>query len=232
MSAAGALHDRCLLVHAVNLEEDEVELIADTRSSVVWCPSSNLFLFGKTTPIGRLIDVEANILLGTDSPCSGSGSLREELQVALGYLCASEGYSIEDAAGAVLRMVTVNAASGFRSEYPGGISEGMPADLLLTDWPGGRRGLGGWISSRWRPQMLTIGGRYLLAPRSWAANGYVVPQVAQTEAFGEEEEYVVVGSPRELLRRVSEAGGKEVSGFPLFWDLADGADEVPEPIFV
>jgi cytosine/adenosine deaminase-related metal-dependent hydrolase len=50
-------------------------------AAVVWCPTSNRFLFGRTAP-AELLAPGIDVLLGSDSLLSGEGSLLRELYVA------------------------------------------------------------------------------------------------------------------------------------------------------
>jgi cytosine/adenosine deaminase-related metal-dependent hydrolase len=50
-------------------------------AALCWCPSSNLFLFGRTAP-ADLFDGQADILLGSDSRLTGAGDMLDELRIA------------------------------------------------------------------------------------------------------------------------------------------------------
>jgi len=77
----GVLQSNTVLVHAVALHDADHGLIKARKSSVVWCPASNIFMFGKTAAIKKLKDY-ATIGLGTDSTLTGSPTLLHEMQVA------------------------------------------------------------------------------------------------------------------------------------------------------
>ncbi len=76
----GLLGPRFLAVHAVGADEDGIARLVRTRSAVVWCPTSNLFLYGRTAPPALLAEVD--VLLGTDALVSGAGTLLHELATA------------------------------------------------------------------------------------------------------------------------------------------------------
>jgi cytosine/adenosine deaminase-related metal-dependent hydrolase len=90
----------------------------------VWCPSSNLFLLGRTASLDRfLASYPSAIALATDSRLSGSRDLLEELR---GARAAAD---VEPAD--LLRMVTVNAAKLLKIPEAGRLSPGLPADLVV-----------------------------------------------------------------------------------------------------
>jgi cytosine/adenosine deaminase-related metal-dependent hydrolase len=60
-----------------------VELLRRRGAALVWCPTSNLHLYGATAP-AELFDTGIDVLLGTDSLLSGDGTLLDELRVARG----------------------------------------------------------------------------------------------------------------------------------------------------
>lgn len=63
---AGGLGERAILAHAIHLSEREIERLADTRSRVAHCPSSNLFLSSGAMPLARYLEAGISVGLGTD----------------------------------------------------------------------------------------------------------------------------------------------------------------------
>ena len=79
----GMLDDRTILVHAVALDRAGIERARRKGASIVWCPSSNQFLLGRT--IGAEIRGSGiPIALGSDSALTAEGDLLDELRVAHG----------------------------------------------------------------------------------------------------------------------------------------------------
>jgi cytosine/adenosine deaminase-related metal-dependent hydrolase len=74
----GALTERTVLVHAVALDRDGLDLVRRRGASIVWCPSSNLFTLGRTLDASAL----DGVALGTDSALTGAGDMLDELEVA------------------------------------------------------------------------------------------------------------------------------------------------------
>ena len=77
----GGLDDRAVLVHAVGLDSAGVDLAKQKGASIVWCPSSNQFLLGRT--LGRdVLQSGVPVALGSDSGLTAEGDLLDELRVA------------------------------------------------------------------------------------------------------------------------------------------------------
>ena len=95
-------------------------------ASLVWCPASNVFLFGSTAGVRAHLDASGDawrhICLGSDSRISGSLDLLDELRAA-----AAHGLT----AGELLPMVTEAPASILKLTDAGRIAVGRPADLVV-----------------------------------------------------------------------------------------------------
>ena len=81
LSELGGLDSRTVAVHAVGIQQTDVETLQKAQTSVVWCPASNYFLFNTTAPLDNLRG-KVGIAIGTDSTITGSSSLFEELRSA------------------------------------------------------------------------------------------------------------------------------------------------------
>ena len=209
----GGLFDRSVLVHALNLSKHDIEKIRVTEASVVWCPVSNKFLFGKTAPVHELLRRGINVALGTDSTCTGSKDLLEEMKAAVGELGNS--MSLQAAARQVFDFVTINAAHAFReSANIGEIKVGASADLLIfgtsnVDPVVGLMDL--------RPKdilLLTFSGRWLLGESQYTTKLDCAHDVG-SEVLVEGVSKAIVGEPVELLKRVTRLSGREAEFFPL-----------------
>jgi hypothetical protein len=81
LSRAGLLHDRLLAVHVIAVSDADIERLRVAGAAIVWCPTSNVFLFGTTAP-RALITSGIDVLLGTDALLTGTGTLLDELHAA------------------------------------------------------------------------------------------------------------------------------------------------------
>lgn len=130
----GCLAPHSLLVHGVGFSVLDIDRIIAAGAGVVWCPSSNRRLLGRTLHPRRLIDA-GRLALGTDSRLSGSRDLLEELRMAMAC--------VDLAPWQWLGLVTTNAARLLRMPSRGGLQVGAHADLVVVADRGGhpQRGL-------------------------------------------------------------------------------------------
>lgn len=118
----GILDEFAVLVHGLALDEQGVALLCERGSSLVLCPSSNWFLFGKIPDRSRLGRI-ARIALGSDSPLTAIGDLLDEIR----FGTAVCGIQPQQA----YRMVTSQAAAILRLQNgEGSITEGGIADVI------------------------------------------------------------------------------------------------------
>jgi cytosine/adenosine deaminase-related metal-dependent hydrolase len=120
--ALGCLGDNTVLVHGVAVDASAVERVLAAGASLVWCPTSNEFLFGRTADV-RPFSERRRVALGTDSRLSGEGDLLDELRAAA--------HTHQLSAEALVRTVTTSAASVLRLPEAGALTVGKPADLVV-----------------------------------------------------------------------------------------------------
>jgi cytosine/adenosine deaminase-related metal-dependent hydrolase len=125
LDAMGLLDSRLLAVHGVGVDEDGIGRLRRAGAAIVWCPTSNLFLFGRTAP-PALFSANIDVLLGSDSLLTGAGDLLDELRAAraLGRL---------DDAG--LEAATGSLAARRLGLAPPSLEPGARADLMLVTAP-------------------------------------------------------------------------------------------------
>ena len=125
LEAIGCLAANTVLVHGVAIDPSGWRRLARAGAAVVWCPASNMFLFGDTIDMGRVAAARATerVALGTDSRLTGSRDLLDELRIAY--------ESSPVAREALLPMVTWRAADVIRQPQLGRLVAGAPADLIV-----------------------------------------------------------------------------------------------------
>ncbi len=130
LNSMGCLRPGAVLVHCLGIDQDtDPGLLATGGASVVWCPSSNEFLYQAAAPV-RLLLEHATVALGTDSTLSGGGGMLDELRAAR---LAEPGLDLR----AILEMATSAGAALFRqAPNRGSIVTGSMADLALFRLPG------------------------------------------------------------------------------------------------
>jgi cytosine/adenosine deaminase-related metal-dependent hydrolase len=111
----GLLDRRAILVHAVGATQRELETIHRSGSSIVWCPSANLFTLGRTLP-GTTITSGVPIALGTDSALTGCGDLIDEMQCAKTAAALTEEQIYPLVTSSAARMLRLNTGQGMIRE--------------------------------------------------------------------------------------------------------------------
>jgi cytosine/adenosine deaminase-related metal-dependent hydrolase len=125
LDARGLLTRELLAVHVVGVDARGIQRLRSVGAAIVWCPTSNRFLFGRTAP-AELLAADLDVLLGSDSLLTADGSLLRELQVArdLGLLTHAR---LRDAVGAT-------AAHRLAVEPPS-LAVGARADVIVLRRP-------------------------------------------------------------------------------------------------
>jgi hypothetical protein len=77
----GLLTANLIAVHGVGMDDDAITRFRCSGAALVWCPSSNFYLFGRTA-VPELLADGVDVLLGSDSLLSGGGNLLDEIGVA------------------------------------------------------------------------------------------------------------------------------------------------------
>ena len=127
----GLLGPGLIGVHAVHLEDHEIQLLAQHGCSIAHCPVSNLKLASGIAPVEQMLRRGLNVGFGTDG--SASNNRLDMLQeMRMGSLLAKGVSGRADVIGAhqALRMATLNGARalGLDKEI-GSIEAGKSADL-------------------------------------------------------------------------------------------------------
>jgi cytosine/adenosine deaminase-related metal-dependent hydrolase len=119
----GCLTDNTVFIHGVAFCEAAAQRVIGAGAGLVWCPSSNQFLFEKTADV-RAFDDADRLALGSDSRLSGERDLLDEVTAAH----ATRQLSAEG----VSRTVTSGAAQLLRLSSGGRLKAGEPADLIVV----------------------------------------------------------------------------------------------------
>jgi cytosine/adenosine deaminase-related metal-dependent hydrolase/SAM-dependent methyltransferase len=82
LARLGGFDRRTAAIHAIALNETDIDIIKNADASVVWCPSSNMYLYGQTAPVDRLLSRGVPVALGTDSTLTGGISMFDEFRDA------------------------------------------------------------------------------------------------------------------------------------------------------
>ena len=108
----GQLGPNFIGVHAVHLDDDDLQLLASTGCSIAHCPTSNLKLASGFAPVARMRQLGINVGLGTDGAASNNRlDLFGEMRLASLLAKGLTGDASALPASEILRMATLNAAN-------------------------------------------------------------------------------------------------------------------------
>jgi cytosine/adenosine deaminase-related metal-dependent hydrolase len=167
LTSRGLLGPDTVLVHALAASVPDIAQLAARDTAVVWCPQSNLHLYGATAPVARLQAAGVRLALGSDSSLSG-------VRDALSNLASARACGVfEDVA--LLDLATRRSAAVFGLPV-GGTDVGDVADWLVVDEPA--RLLAG---ERGAVQLVVVAGRALYGRRDWLATLGVPAQECEVD---------------------------------------------------
>ncbi|MBM9592202.1 amidohydrolase family protein [Leptospira sp. 201903075] len=210
-----ALGEHSVLVHCLPFGQKEVEKILDKGASVVWCPTSNLHIFGKTTNIKLFLDMGVNVCLGTDYSPSGSVHLLEELKTAKSIYFGLYGEELEEST--LLKMITENPRKAFRLGNPDALMPGLSADLLIVNDDKNANEVN--VSElSWKHIDLVVIDGYPIYGSIEYKSLFLHFGLETEELSIDGKTKLVAGSPKKLLKQVSDSVGykKSLAFLPNF----------------
>ncbi|MCS7265281.1 MAG: amidohydrolase family protein [Armatimonadetes bacterium] len=129
----GALNSKTLLVHCVQVDDNDIALLAERGVWVVHCPRSNFNLKVGMMPLAKMLSAGVKICLATDGLASTESlSPLDEIRFAIKLSDEHPKIYPSLSLSRWLRMVTLDSASaiGFEKEI-GSIERGKHADLAV-----------------------------------------------------------------------------------------------------
>lgn len=125
----GLTGKRSLFAHAIHLTSEEIEELKDSESSVVFCPSSNMFLKSGIFPLRRITDKQIRFGLGSDVAAGPELSMMKVMKDAA--------YIQQDIwlpPAHLLYLATLGGAHAARMEdITGSLTAGKEADFIVIN---------------------------------------------------------------------------------------------------
>ncbi len=134
LQALELLSPSLLAVHMTQLENDEIQALADAGTQVVHCPESNLKLASGFCPVQQLDQAGVIVALGTDGAASNNDlDMLGEMRTAALLAKAVAGDASALPAHRVLRMATLHGAMALgRGAEIGSLEAGKWADVTAV----------------------------------------------------------------------------------------------------
>lgn len=152
----GLLDHPALLAHVNYLDDQELEMLASSPCSVVYCPRSHRYFRHKRHRFREMLEAGINVCIGTDSLASNESlSVLDELR----FLRRRHR---DLSSNVLLAMGTINGARALRlAERIGSIAPGKQADLIAIDisQPGPPDPVENVLQSKLPPKMVMVAGR-------------------------------------------------------------------------
>ncbi|MDX1450620.1 MAG: amidohydrolase family protein, partial [Acidimicrobiia bacterium] len=136
LQRAGFLGPNVLLVHCINVSDDEIALIRASGASVSYNPVSNMYMGNGVAPIPKLIEAGVPVGLATDGAASNNRQDMVEVIKAAVLLqrAAHRTGKVMSGRQSVDLATRGSAASLSRSDSLGTLEIGKRADIVLFDF--------------------------------------------------------------------------------------------------
>lgn len=127
-----------IAVHAVHLNDADIDMLAESGASVAHCPHSNLKLASGVAPVTELARRGVNVGIGTDGSASNNRlDLFSEVRTAALLAKGASGDATSWPAHYALRAATLAGAQALGlADRIGSIEPGKSADLVSVDLTG------------------------------------------------------------------------------------------------
>jgi len=129
------LDRQTLLIHAVWVDDADIQIIGGCRACVAHCPESNMKLASGIAPIPDMLAAGVTVALGTDGCASNNDlDLWAEMDMAAKLHKVQRLDPTIMAAHTVLRMATIEGARALGLDHEiGSLEVGKQADLIIID---------------------------------------------------------------------------------------------------
>ncbi len=131
----GMLETKLIAAHCVHVDEGEIRSMQHAGAGIAHNPSSNLKLASGFAPVQRMLELEANVGIGTDGTGSNNDlDMIDEIRLASFVAKAVSGDPTAMPARQALAMATCIGAKALHiDEITGSLEKGKRADLILLD---------------------------------------------------------------------------------------------------
>ena len=135
LDGLGLVSPRLMAVHMTELDQDEIERLAECGAHVVHCPESNLKLASGFCPVAKLVAAGVNVALGTDGAASNNDlDMVQEMRTASLVAKAVARDATAVPAHRAIAMATIAGARALgKDDAIGSLVPGKSADMIAVD---------------------------------------------------------------------------------------------------
>ncbi|WFO75214.1 amidohydrolase [Desulfurococcaceae archaeon MEX13E-LK6-19] len=183
-----------VLVHVIWVDDNEIRLLAETKTSVSHNPCSNMKLASGMARVSDMIKAGVNVALGTDGgPSNDTYDLLREMKYAALLQPIRTGDPRAIRVEEVIEMATINGAKALMLEHMiGSIEVGKKADIITIDY--------------WRPHLKPLNNP--LSHLVYSASGHDVRNVIIDGKLVMYERKVLTIDEEEVLNEADKAAYK------------------------
>jgi 5-methylthioadenosine/S-adenosylhomocysteine deaminase len=131
----GILNPRTSIVHGIWVTDEDIQILADSKVSVLHNPGSNMILGSGVMPLRKYREAGVNIALGVDEGIQSKWNPFEMMRsAALMHKISDPDYQHRTTSSEILSMATWGGAKSELMESEiGCLARGMKADVILVD---------------------------------------------------------------------------------------------------
>jgi 5-methylthioadenosine/S-adenosylhomocysteine deaminase len=124
-----------MAVHCVQVDDADIEVLADHGVSIAYCPRCNAKLGMGVAPLQKFLDRGMRVGIGTDSPASNSTvDVFDEMRIGLLIQRGITGEASFFTAERFVGLATLEAARALKvDDRIGSLAEGKHADMIAVD---------------------------------------------------------------------------------------------------
>jgi 5-methylthioadenosine/S-adenosylhomocysteine deaminase len=182
----GFLGPDVVLAHGIYVDDEEIELLAETETTIAHCPRCNSKLAMGVAPVPKMLRAGVNVTLANDGMgVNNTADIFREMQSMIFMHRINQSDPDFPTAADALEMATIHGAKGLMLEDKiGSLETGKSADLILIDYQ--------------KPHMLPLHDP--VSAVVWAATGQDVDSVMIGGEFVMRHRQVLTMNEAEILR--------------------------------
>ena len=131
----GIMSSRLNIIHAIWVDEKDLEIISENKASIAHNPNSNLRLGSGIMPLRKILDNNINVCLGVDEAIADDAVNMWSVMKTAGSIhnLTNSDYSTWPTAKEILVSATKNGGRAMQEPKLGTLEIGAPADLILIN---------------------------------------------------------------------------------------------------